>query len=153
MKRYLSSYPELVKEWHPTKNGDLQPEDFTFKSGKKVWWKCLEGDDHEWIVSIANRSNGHGCPYCSGNKVSKTNSFLTKFPKVAKEWHPTKNGNLKPENFTYGSDKKVWWKCPKDEEHEWIARIANRSRRGIPCPFCSGKKTLNYDLFDHISKR
>ena len=46
MKKYLSLYPELVKEWHPTKNGDWQPQDFTHKSGKKVWWKCPKGDDH-----------------------------------------------------------------------------------------------------------
>ena len=138
MKKYLSSYPELVKEWHPTKNGDLKPKDFTHKSGKKVWWKCPKGDDHEWIVSIANRSNGHACPFCSGNKVSKTNSFLKKHPKISKEWHPTKNGNLKPEHFTEGSEKRVWWQCPKGDDHEWITTINDRRRDG--CPFCRGKK-------------
>ena len=30
MKKLLSSYPHLVKEWHPTKNGDSRPEDKTF---------------------------------------------------------------------------------------------------------------------------
>jgi hypothetical protein len=34
----LSSIPHLVKEWHPTKNGDLTPDDFTHGSNKKVWW-------------------------------------------------------------------------------------------------------------------
>ena len=33
-----NAYPEIAKEWHPTKNGDLQPEDVAPKSGKKVWW-------------------------------------------------------------------------------------------------------------------
>ena len=37
MKKLLSSYPHLVKEWHPTKNGELTPNDFTHGSGKKVW--------------------------------------------------------------------------------------------------------------------
>ena len=32
--------PDLAKEWHPTKNGDLTPENVFSKSGKKVWWKC-----------------------------------------------------------------------------------------------------------------
>ena len=27
MKKYLSDYPDLIKEWHPTKNGDLTPAD------------------------------------------------------------------------------------------------------------------------------
>ena len=35
MKRYLSSYPELVKEWHPTKNGDLTPKDVTHEVVRK----------------------------------------------------------------------------------------------------------------------
>ena len=32
-------------------------------------------------------------------------SLLTEFPLIA-EWHPTKNGDLKPENITSGSGKK-----------------------------------------------
>ena len=32
----LSSYPNLVNEWHPTKNGDFTPDDFTHGSDKKV---------------------------------------------------------------------------------------------------------------------
>ena len=27
--------PELAKQWHPTKNGELTPGDVTFHSGKK----------------------------------------------------------------------------------------------------------------------
>ncbi|MHC4133205.1 MAG: zinc-ribbon domain-containing protein [Planctomycetota bacterium] len=32
--------PNLSKEWHPTKNGSLDPKDFTPNSNKKVWWIC-----------------------------------------------------------------------------------------------------------------
>jgi len=31
----LSSIPYLVKEWHPTKNGELTPNDITHGSEKK----------------------------------------------------------------------------------------------------------------------
>jgi len=55
MKKYLSSYPELVKEWHPTKNGNLTPEQVTFGSDKKVWWKCSKEQSHEWKAQIKNR--------------------------------------------------------------------------------------------------
>ena len=41
------------------------------------------------------------------NKPTLDKTYL----KLAKEWHPTKNGDLKPSNFTYGSDKKFWWLC------------------------------------------
>ena len=36
-------FPELSKEWHPTKNGDLTPYDVTVGSHKKVWWICSKG--------------------------------------------------------------------------------------------------------------
>ena len=32
--------PELAKQWHTSKNGDLTPEDVSAGSKKKVWWKC-----------------------------------------------------------------------------------------------------------------
>ena len=30
-KKYVSDYPALVAEWHPTKNGNLLPEDILTK--------------------------------------------------------------------------------------------------------------------------
>jgi len=48
--------PELAKQWHPTKNGELTPGDVTHGSHKKVWWKCEVADDHEWKSTIASRS-------------------------------------------------------------------------------------------------
>ena len=59
-------YPDLVKEWHPTKNGKLTPYDVTPGSGKKVWWKFDQ--DHEWKVIISSRTRGNGCPYCAREK-------------------------------------------------------------------------------------
>lgn len=34
-KSLASEYPDIATEWHPTKNGDLLPEDVAPKSGKK----------------------------------------------------------------------------------------------------------------------
>jgi len=148
MTKYLSSYRELVKEWHPTKNGDLIPDNFTYGSGKKVWWKCSKGDDHEWIVSINNRtSNKRKCPFCSNQKVSKTNNLLANHPEVAKDWHPTKNGDLKPEDFVLKSNKRVWWKCPKGDDHEWMTSINLRVSQKTACPFCIGQRVSKTNNF------
>ena len=54
--------PKLANEWNYEKNNGLTPSDVLPKSGKKVWWKCEYG--HEWQATIANRSNGTGCPIC-----------------------------------------------------------------------------------------
>jgi len=62
--------PELAKEWHTVLNGNLTPYDVTLYSGKKVWWKC-KVCNHEWPASIANRSNGRGCPKCNESKGEK----------------------------------------------------------------------------------
>jgi len=139
MKKYLSENSKLASEFHPTKNGDSKPEDFTAGSNKKIWWQCPKDDEHDWIASISHRGNGSACPFCSGNRVSKTNNLLVRHPKLAGEWHPTKNKDLKPEDFTAGSNKKVWWQCPKYEDHEWESNIGNRYR-GSNCPFCDGKQ-------------
>ena len=128
--------PELAVEWHPTKNGGLTPDMMAAKSHRKVWWKCKQG--HEWPAQISNRSNGNNCPYCVGKRVFKGfNDLATVNPKLAVEWHPTKNGGLTPDMVTTGRDSPVWWQCK--QEHEWSTTIHNR-RKGSGCPYCSGYK-------------
>ncbi len=134
----LDNNPLLAKEWHPTKNGDLKPADVTVGNGRSVWWKCSKG--HEWFAQIKSRNKGAGCPVCSGHKiVVGINDLATVNPLLAREWHPTKNGDLKPTDVTIGNGKNVWWKCRKG--HEWKAKIANRAY-GNNCPICLGKKVL-----------
>ncbi len=58
-------------------------------------------------------------------------------PELGDEWNYERNPGLNPASFSYGSGKKVWWKCCK--EHEWEAIIASRSR-GRNCPYCSGNR-------------
>ena len=87
---------------------------------------------------IASRNSGNNCPYCSNQKILPGyNDLQSKFPELAKEWHPTKNGTLKPNMVSCGSGKKVWWICKNG--HEWQAIIKNRSK-GNGCPYCSGRK-------------
>lgn len=136
----LADYPDLCVQLHPTKNGDFNPVNYTYGSGKKVWWKCPEGDDHEWVTRIDDRTRGRGCPFCSGRRVSVTNNLLVSDPKIAKEWHPTKNGDFYPTNFTSFSGKKMWWKCPHGDDHEWKTAINNRTVNKRKCPFCANQK-------------
>ena len=61
--------PSLAREWHPTLNGKLTAKQVTAGSSKKkVWWLCPRG--HEYQATVANRSNGTGCPICK--KEQKT---------------------------------------------------------------------------------
>ncbi len=129
--------PELAKQWNPTKNGVLKPDDITIKYNKKVWWLCPRCG-YEWQASPNNRSKGVGCPCCSG-RVPKVgvNDLKTVRPDLAEEWNYEKNNELRPENFLPKSGKKVWWKC-KSCGHEWESTIQKRSN-GLSCPCCDGR--------------
>jgi len=126
--------PEVVAQWHPTRNGDLTPDRVTAGNGKKVWWRCEEG--HEWEAKIKNRtSRGHGCPVHAGQRLlAGYNDLTTTFPDIAKRWHPTRNGDLTPTQVMPASNAKVWWRC--EEGHEWEARVDNRTTGGTGCPTC-----------------
>lgn len=137
-------HPDIAAEWHPTKNGIFTSEDFAPKSNKKVWWLCSVCN-FEWEAMIASRTKGHGCPQCGRRKsaanrlntnIIKTGSLQDTHPELVSEWHPTKNKELTPQNFTCGSNKKVWWRCTNG--HEWKAVIASRALNNRKCPYCAG---------------
>ena len=72
---FATVYPELAKEWHPTKNEGLLPSEISKKNGRKVWWLCKYG--HEWQATPHDRATDNtGCPYCSKRR-------LTSFPEQA----------------------------------------------------------------------
>ena len=58
-------------------------------------------------------------------------------PRLASEWHPTKNGELTPSDVRPMSNKKFWWQCHTCG-HEWEAMVCNRNK-GRGCPVCAGK--------------
>ena len=130
--------PKLIKEWDYETNAPLTPRDVTVHSGKKVWWRCER--NHRWQAAIANRANGHGCPYCSGQKpILGETDLATVFPDLSNEWYFEANAPLTPQDVTAHSGRRVWWECQKG--HHWQAAISSRAS-GNTCPFCSGKKPV-----------
>ena len=131
-----TTHPDVAKEWHPTKNGELTPDKVKAGTNKKVWWMCSFG--HEYEASPASRTSMKKCPICSGRRVlAGVNDLQAKYPEIAKQWHPKLNGDFKPIEVTPKSDKKVWWVC--DKGHEWQAQVKHRTN-GTGCPICAGKK-------------
>ena len=129
-------YPELVSEWSE-KNLPLTPDDITFGSNKKVWWRGACG--HEWQTSVKARSNGEKCPICSGARViAGINDLATLEPLLVKQW--SKKNKIKPTEVSIGSHKKVIWRCEKG--HEWEAAVKSRTINKTDCPYCSHNKVL-----------
>jgi len=131
-------YPDIAREWHPTKNGTLKAYDVLPNSNKSVWWICEH--HHEWKTKISHRASGTDCPYCSGLRpiIGKTD-LLTLFPAIAADWHPAKNADLLPNCVTSQSHKKFWWVCRYG--HEWESSVSHRVN-GRNCPVCCGRKIV-----------
>jgi len=131
-------FPEIANEWDYEKNGSFLPTMVAAFSMKSAFWVCKMG--HSYSTSIALRtSQKQGCPYCSGKRgLRGFNDLESRFPEVAKEWNYQKNAPLVPAEITYGSSKKVWWKC-KSCGNEWISDIASRTR-GQGCRTCGNKR-------------
>lgn len=108
---------QLLKEWHPIKNGNLDPMHFTTGSHEKVWWYLPFDDlrtgkhfDFEWQARINLRNKGNGCPFLSsGDKVWEGfNDLQSCRPDLAQEWINEKNKGLLPNEVREHSNKKVW---------------------------------------------
>jgi hypothetical protein len=133
--------PDLAAEWDTELNRPWTPATVSYRSGYKMWWNCVKG--HRWRARVASRTEGHGCPYCAGRRVDDRNSLAARHPEVAAQWDPEGNGDLTPDDVTYGSGRRVAWVCPQG--HRWIAPVARRtspkrsSGRGTGCPVCAGR--------------
>lgn len=129
--------PRLSSEWDIERNYPLMPNQVTYLSSKKVWWKChkCNGSYRKTVRNMLR--DARDCPYCNNRKVLEGyNDLETLFPDIAAQWHPDRNGDLLPSAVLAGSNKSVWWKCPTCG-HEWSSRIVNRTRyRDAICPSC-----------------
>ena len=139
-------YPNIAKEWDYSKNLS-KPEDYSPKSNKIFWWKCLEPDTcgcHYWETSANNRTKekGTGCPYCSGREACCHNNLLLKAPDLCNEWDYSKN--IKgPDKYLVSSGKRVWWICNNPEAcecHTYEARIIDKSSGKYGCLYCSKQR-------------
>jgi hypothetical protein len=123
--------PEIANQLDEKKSKTTAKE-ITKSSGKLLWWKCSNG--HNYKSRVNDRTRGVGCPYCANKKILKGfNDLVTTNKIVAKTWDFKKNSLFKPEQFTKGSDKIVFWKCKKG--CSWSTKIGRRIKQ-TKCPIC-----------------
>ena len=133
-----SLHPNIARQW--SAKNSIGAHEVTARSGKKFLWEDELG--HEWPARVADRTaaqNPTGCPVCSGKLIiAGINDFATLQPVAAKQWHPTKNGFLTPQQVAQFSNKKAWWL--DDFGHEWPTVISQRAgENATGCPVCSGR--------------
>jgi hypothetical protein len=128
--------PDLAKEWHPTKNGGVGPRDVTPGSRKKAWWLCDKG--HWWMASVRDRVRGMKCTFCRELKGQDDQRMVDTRPELLREWHPSRNPNLRARDVFTNHPDKVWWIC--ELGHEWEATVRLRLT-GKGCPVCNNLST------------
>lgn len=108
-------------------------------SSEEYWFKC-EKFDHSYIAKIEKLKLGNRCSYCAGKKILiGFNDFPTTAPHLL-EWWDYKKNTKKPEEFSKGSHKKAWWKCPKNN-HSFQKTILSLYKN-TACGYCSNKVVL-----------
>ena len=147
--KFIKSNPytiQNIKLWCKLNNKEFKLLSDTYEGADKyLQWKCLKEECGEiFEANWGNIQTGYNCGVCDGRQVRLSNCLATRNPELATEWHPSKNGNLTPYNFTCGSGEYAWWLC-KECNHEWYVRIADRNN-GKGCPECNkskGEKEIN----------
>ena len=121
--------PDLAKSWSP--KNSTKPSEYAVSSNTVVLWVCENG--HEWKARIADRAEGHGCPYCAGHRVWKGyNDLSSTHSSLLSEW--SDKNKLSPDTITYKNRSNVWWHCSKCG-NDYQAVIYAKAN-GRVCPYC-----------------
>jgi len=132
-------HEELQGQWHEKLNRHLGHILIKPYSKRKVWWscdQCPEGFTHLWEAFVHKRSQGTGCPFCSGRAVCQHNTLARKAPEVALYWDAKKNHPISPHQVTVCSRMRAHWKCSVCL-HEWQTSVMTKTRRKSGCPQCA----------------
>lgn len=108
--------PDIAAQWHYEKNDGYGPEDFSFGSSIKAWWRCSINNSHFWQAPIKNRTSEQGanCPHCYFESYGLD---LREYPQVLKFFDRKKNQNIDPHKIPIAT--KIWWQCKKGIKHVW----------------------------------
>lgn len=144
-----TTHPEVAALWDAEHNTQ-QPTEMLAGTRTKAAWKCTEG--HQWIASIYSRTQGLGCPICSGKQVlTGYNDFATLYPHLADEW--STHNTTKPTEVTAYSSQKITWECEKF--HTWKTTVKHRAY-GSQCPQCvrySQTSNVEKEVFAVLSQQ
>ena len=146
-------FPVIAKQWHPTANGTLKPENVGAFSNKKVWWQCPKNPDHAWQAVVATRHKA-GCPHCykaskylewvvdvSGKKREKR---LKDDAKLIVELIATENERRRLGEVYVGDTRTLKWKCSKCNGI-WSNQLRKRAIEKQGCTYCSNQTTNEFN--------
>lgn len=139
---------------HPKLAAELVDKSLAMKlkaySEKKVEWRCKNDPSHTWYSTVGNRVlHDSGCPICSNHKIIKgVNDLATTHPEFAEKLVNIEDAYL----VSYGSGKKLLWKC--SQGHEYEATVYSQCSGGLGCPECAKHNRSNFEIsvFDVVNQ-
>ena len=151
---------KLNKEWDLKKNYPLKPDNYMATSKFKAWWKCSICN-YSWQAVIYSRHvRGDGCSRCYSKIRAETirkaklrkGSIKDTHSEIVKYWDFEKNFPYKPEDFSHGSSKIVWWKCQLGHSY----KNAINKKTNFPdrkCPKCEKENNSLIKKFPEIASQ
>lgn len=128
----------LWKHWH--KDNVLSPWDISAHSSTiYVKIQCEDKDYHIYDQVASSFSTGKGCPYCINRKVHPNDSLAAIYPEIIERW--SDKNEKSPYEYSPGSAKKVWLKCPMGVHDDYLQIISNAVLYEFRCKGCSLEET------------
>jgi hypothetical protein len=126
-------FPNVAATWDYEQNSPKQPEDFTPRSGEKVFWRCA---GHSYASTIRSRKTGNKCPYCRGGEpLPGFNTLQDVRPDLVQEWDYERN-TKSPGEVTWGSNYAAFWRCPDGHIYQLEVFRRTKGLKGRGCTVC-----------------
>lgn len=102
IKNFISMYPQIYSDENTDKINEI-------KTNRKYIWICNKGHKFEALPSNIIKDDGFHCTVCSNHTVLQGyNDMATTHPECMKYLLNLEDGY----KYTFGSNKKIYWKCP-----------------------------------------
>lgn len=159
--KFKNEHPEFFKEININKNKNLDIENLSISTLKKIWWTCSVCK-YDFQTSAKNRRDWHKPGVCShqvivnGKEYFPSNSIKYKAPELLKYYDVKKNHPLKPDLVSYHEKSKFWWVC--DNGHSYQQTPASKTTilhrdKQINCPECKGRLLTDETKLSNKNKK
>ena len=118
-----------------SEDNDISPYEVRHGSGRPVLIKCINRIHQDHQSQARFITYDYGCPYCSGRGLYLENSLGYLHPEVISLW--SELNDTTPYDYTYGSSKKVFFRCDSGVHDDYERKIEDATRNNFRCPICA----------------
>lgn len=147
-----NGYNNLLELWDYELNND-KPEDISWSSSCKKWFKCPRGlhESREIWINGITKAYSKGKDYCICNKCRSIGQFFVDnygMDYLRNIWSDKNEKN--PFEISKGSNNIIWLKCLNNDTHPDYDVIALNATKTHVCPYCSGRRVCYTNSFGYL---